>query len=594
MWLRCLIISVACVLFALGFYAVEHRLRKRSRANILYIMMAGVFAATFVLFLPVYSAKMTHTVWGYAAAVFMSLFSAVRIFSGGCKISDVQGALAGCADRLGDVYTLWASILFVVALFLTVGFVLSFFKNISAYLKYIGLKNRDIYVFSQLNSRSLALARDIRANHEKAGIVFTDAYRGSKENAEKWTARAATIGAVCFKKPILAVNFKKHNKNKTLYLFTIGEDEMENVDLALRLIDGYKTRAHTNLYVFSQKLESELLLTAVDKGVLKVRRINEVQSLVNRILFEQGQVLFESAREVPGSDKHICAVVVGLGNRGTEMLKALTWFGQMDGYRLELHGFDKDPLAKEKFTVMAPELMDEKYNGVDIPGEARYQIEIHPGMEVQGLKFVQDITAIADATYIFVALGNDDVNIRTAVRLRMYYARLGKHPVIQAVVYDSRRKKALEGICNYSNQAYDIQFLGDTDSSYAERVILDSELEEQALQRHLKWGAEAGFWTYEYNYRSSAAAAIHMRARVNCGIAGADKKEEDLTPQEREIIESLEHRRWNAYMRSEGYVYSGSKDKSSRNDLAKMHHDLVEYEALDDAEKRKDSRIGTN
>ena len=46
-------------------------------------------------------------------------------------------------------------------------------------------------------------------------------------------------------------------------------------------------------------------------------------------------------------------------------------------------------------------------------------------------------------------------------------------------------------------------------------------------------------------------------------------------------------------MRAEGYVYSGSKEKSSRNDLAKMHHDLVDYASLTEEEKRKDSRVGT-
>ena len=84
-----------------------------------------------------------------------------------------------------------------------------------------------------------------------------------------------------------------------------------------------------------------------------------------------------------------------------------------------------------------------------------------------------------------------------------------------------------------------------------------------------------------------------MAARIACKIPGADKPEEELTGEERERIELLEHRRWNAYMRAEGYVYSGSPEKSSRNDLAKMHHDLVDYSALTEEEKRKDSRVGT-
>ena len=67
---------------------------------------------------------------------------------------------------------------------------------------------------------------------------------------------------------------------------------------------------------------------------------------------------------------------------------------------------------------------------------------------------------------------------------------------------------------------------------------------------------------------------------------------EDLTPAEKEGIETLEHKRWNAYMRAEGYIFSGSTDKSSRNDLGKMHHDLVDFASLTEEEKRKDSDIG--
>ena len=84
-----------------------------------------------------------------------------------------------------------------------------------------------------------------------------------------------------------------------------------------------------------------------------------------------------------------------------------------------------------------------------------------------------------------------------------------------------------------------------------------------------------------------------MKARIACRIPGAEKKESDITLGERDIIEKLEHRRWNAYMRSEGYVYSGSPHESSRNDLAKMHHDLVVFDLLSEEEKRKDSSVGT-
>ena len=237
--------------------------------------------------------------------------------------------------------------------------------------------------------------------------------------------------------------------------------------------------------------------------------------------------------------------------------------------------------------------MDPRYNGVYVDGEAQYYIRIHSGLEVDTKTFADRIQSLKDATYVLVALGDDSLNIQTALRLRMLFEQCGAKPAIQAIVLSSDKRRALEGLRNYRGQPYQIDFIGDLESSCSEKVIIDSELEEEALRRHLRWGNEAEFWGYEYNYRSSIALAIHARAKVLCGIAGAGKPEAQLTEQERTQLETLEHRRWNAYMRSEGYIYSGSPEKSSRNDLAKMHHDLVNFDALTEEEKRKDSRVGS-
>ena len=63
----------------------------------------------------------------------------------------------------------------------------------------------------------------------------------------------------------------------------MGENETKNVEQSLNLIKKYRAVENTNLYTFSSGVESELLLTSIDKGIMKVRRINEVRSLVNRI-----------------------------------------------------------------------------------------------------------------------------------------------------------------------------------------------------------------------------------------------------------------------------------------------------------------------
>lgn len=566
---------------------------KKRTFNVFRSLFAGVFLATLVMFFTLHCAADQAGPMGIWWSFLVSVFHAMQVFTIGCDFEVVKDGISSCPQWLGMAYQAWAATLYVVAPIFTFGFVLSLFKNISAYLHLFMAHFKDLYVFSELNEKSLILAGDIKKNNQKAAIVFTDVFDDNAESTCELIEAAKKIGAICFEKDVLAIDFRKHSHRTALFFFTIGRDETENLNQSLKLIENYKNRADTHVYIFSTGIESELLLTSVDKGTIKVRRINDVQALVNRVLYERGNILFDSAKETEDGSKHICAVVIGMGKHGTAMLKALTWFGQMDGYKLEIHAFDQDPLAQEKFTAMAPELMSPAYNGIDVPGEAQYRITIHSGVQVGTITFADEISKITNATYVIVALGNDDINIKTAVDLRMYFERMKIHPVIQSIVYNSQQKRALEGICNYRGQAYDIEFIGDLESSYTQDVIIDSELEEEALRRHLKWGEEEEFWTYQYNYCSSVASAIHMRARIRCGIPGAAKKEEELTEKERDTIETLEHRRWNAYMRAEGYVYSGSKDKKSRNDLAKMHHDLVDYSALSESEKRKDSKVGT-
>lgn len=595
MWITCFLLSfgffVLTAVFSFAFS--KSRLAKKCKFSMFHSLLSGVFVSAIFMFVPTHLATTEISVLGYIKAILLSIFKSMQVFAFGCEFENVADSMLHCPDWLNVTYQAWISFIFVIAPIFTFGFVLSLFKNVSAYLKYIGSYFKDLYVFSELNDRSLTLASDIKTKHKDVAIVFTDVFEYNEEKIYELIDRARELGAICFKKDILAVNFKNHSKGKSIYFFTIGNNETENLNQSLKLIDNYRNRGNTHIYIFSTKIESELLLTAIDKGCVKVRRINEVQSLVNRIIYERGSIIFDSAKELSDGNKKISAIVVGMGSHGTEMIKALTWFGQMDGYKLEINAFDKDPLAEEKFTALAPELMSSDYNGIEVDGEAQYKIDVHPNVDVTTKTFANEILKISDATYVIVALGNDDVNISAAVNLRMYFERLKIHPVIQAIVYNSQQKNALDGIKNYRGQEYDIEFIGDMETSYTEEVIIDSELEEEALKRHLKWGKEEEFWTYEYNYRSSMASAIHMKARIQCKIPGATKSEEELTEEERNIIEVLEHRRWNAYMRAEGYVFSGSKEKSSRNDLAKMHHDLVDFSSLTDEEKRKDSKVGT-
>ena len=69
--------------------------------------------------------------------------------------------------------------------------------------------------------------------------------------------------------------------------------------------------------------------------------------------------------------------------------------------------------------------MDKDYNGVYVEGEAQYKLKIHSDVDVFTKNFADKISNINDATFVIVALGDVDVNINTAINIRMYFESRG-------------------------------------------------------------------------------------------------------------------------------------------------------------------------
>ena len=591
-FIAAMILMTGAILWALWLLRNKH-----SRGRFLSpikLLFGGVFAATLLLFCPIYRSSVENTAYSGLETLLLSLHSTFQIFTLDSDRSIILEMIQCEPAWLKSAYTVFISIAYIAGPILTFGFVITFFRNVTAYFRCLLSFCRDGYVFSDLNERSILLAKSIRAKDPKAAIIFTDVFEGEAEEQYELVQQAKEIRAICFKKDILTINFRYRLRKRELSFFIMGENEPENVQQTLSLLNAFNDREHTSLYVFSTGVEGELLLSAANRGKVRVRRINEARSVINRTLYEQGHTLFDSARTVEGEkEKKISVLLLGLGRYGTEMLKALTWYCQMDGYTFEVNVFDSDPKAEEIFSASCPELMSEDYNGTSIPGEAAYTIRFYSGIDVRTKTFADQVSQLKDTTYAFISLGSDARNLEAAVEMRMLFERMRIKPAIHAVLHNSEEKTALADICNYRGQPYDITFIGDLAASYSESVILNSELEQEALERHLKWGKEDEFWRFEYNYNSSIAAALHLHARIHCRIPGAEKSEDELQGEERTAYEALEHRRWNAYMRAQGYIFSGSTEKSSRNDLGKMHNDLVDYSSLSEEEKRKDSRVGT-
>ena len=608
-WIICLVIgSVVLPASVIAAIALSKSKRKVGRVlSPLRVLILGVVVSAVALFIPIYWDIFKNENCGAFETFLISVHNMIRLFIVDGEFSFVTENISAVPDYIFRCYTFIFSILFVLAPVLTFGFVLSLFRNISAYIGYVWRYNSEKFIFSQLNEKSLTLAEDLMSDKSKKRcVVFTDVKDTADKRNSDLCERAKELGALCFTNDILSVNFSAHNRQKARNFFTIGEDQESNVSNTLKIIQKFKHEKNTNLYFFSTTSESEHLLANAFENTddctgkksdgekkpveIRLRRINEVKSLINRTLYDDGyKNIFESALPAVDGIRKINAVIVGMGQHGTEMTKALSWFCQMDGYHVEINTFDMDEKADEKFTSICPELMDEKLNGrFDIDGESKCKITVHPGINVETSAFDKMIDEIPEPTYVFVCLGNDEKNINTAVKIRTLLLRRKCKPIVQAVVYSSEKKKVLEGLKNYRGQCYEIDFAGDIKSSYSEKVILDLDVEAKALERHMKWGDERAFWQYSYNYNSSIASAIHTVLKEKCKIPGVGKSAKERTEEELWAIRKLEHCRWNAYMRSEGYVYGGTVEKEGRNDLAKMHNCLVPFDKLPLAEQIKD------
>ncbi|MBQ8894762.1 MAG: hypothetical protein IJ043_10205 [Clostridia bacterium] len=578
MWNFCFFAAIAVMLVALaGVFLTGKKYRSGRLFTPSNILFAGVLVSALLLFIPIYINTTKANGGGLLEALFLSIYNMICLFVVNSDFEFLAQSVAALSPALYSGYSIFLSILFVLAPVLTFGFVLSFFKNITAYQKFLFNFRTEAYIFSELNEKTLALAESISRQPGKRMFVFSDVFEKEEEQSYEMVEKARELGAVCFKKDIVTINFSMHSKSSPLHFFTMGADQSENISQALKLMELYRTRENTHLYVLSTQVEAEMLLANAESGCIKVRRINEVQSLIYRNLNETGLKIFENAK-----DGRISAVVVGMGNHGTEMTKALAWFCQMDGYQVHIDSFDKDQKAPSKFRALCPELMAQNGNFTD-DGEAMHQITVHGDMDVETAEFTEAIRSLKDVTYVMVALGNDELNIKVAVRLRVLFEQMGITPIIQAIVYNSEKSAALTGITNHSGQSYEISFIGDLKSTYSYEVVLDCDLEEEGLARHLKWGDEESFWRYEYNYRSSVASALHKRMKIACGMPGIELPPEKRGEKELWALRRLEHRRWNAYMRAEGFVYA-----PERNNLAKTHHCLVTFDLLSEKDKMKD------
>ncbi len=573
-----ILLSVGSLIISTLLAATSHILFKNQKnVKPIYILLAGAFIATLIIMLYVDYKPDIH---GGKTTFFLAVVHSIQVMLLGYDFEFLYEAIQ-ISNKYADLGYFYLSVLFFLTPVYTFGFVLSFFESITSYVKYLFKWRSDIYILSDLSEKSMVLATSIRKKFPKSLIIFAD--ETSNEYASDLISDSKKIKAVHFKKHITDIGMKFHKKSSKATFFAINEDESANLESALHITDKFSNRQNTELYVFSTSKEGQLLLDSAKKGFMKVRRINENKALAYSTL--RTKPLLEN-HTVCNEKKILSTLIVGFGGYGSELTKALLWCCQLPGFELKLNVIDKNPYAESQFRAECPEIM--LLNGNTEFGEACYTVNFYNGTDAGTYEFNKIISTLTDTSVVYVSLGNDELNIETAINIRILFERIGVYPVIRAVVYSKIRCHTLSksSLVNHQGKSYDIEIIGNIDERFSYDTIISEELEAMALKCHLRWSdspeeikqATEQFNEYEYFRNSSMASAIHDKYRESEKLTG-------------ETATITEHMRWNAYMRTEGYVFSGSLNKETRNDRAKMHHNLHRFGLLSNEDIEKDRRI---
>ncbi|MBR0106428.1 MAG: hypothetical protein IJM13_04325 [Lachnospiraceae bacterium] len=542
--------------------------------------------------------------------------------------------------HLSPVYSVLGIILSVAAPILTFSVILSAlytqFARID--LRAADFFGRPLHIMSELNERSLALARDITKDNdskkllEKTKVIFTDVFERNEEDNYELRREAKDMGASFIKADIR--NIKLNNRLGEVNYYVLGEDETENLSQALTIYSNHKDKARIKLFVWvgaenADLLDSntgDILKDQAEKGYAAVRqtieneeylimrRIEDARMLVRGLMVEPFQSIFEK--------KDPSVLLVGAGRFGREIFRTLIWFLQREDSCPEINVMDKKRSGghigfREWLMSECPELAAK--NDLRADGEACYSFRVFDDVDVFGTipdrgPGGEDYRArLMKTDAVIVSIGEDHKNLSAAVRLRTYFRRAGIEPDIYAVINDDMMAKTIPVMETNAKENYNIIPIGGRDSLYRYSHVFDKKLEKQSFRYHTLWietavketASQGGSFDVEdaktkelvryeqkeYFRLSSATRSFHENACERAGLHpcengyAADSDDRLVcTCGNCMLRRKQEHMRWNAFMRGQGYILGPKKDH-----IAKTHPNLVPFSELSETDKNKDS-----
>ena len=568
----------ACVIIALGFfvYLLYFKNKKTLKTNILLALVTGVFSIAFLVY-PIQTEY--ENVFTRVMASFIYALKCAGLGQNLQILSRIN--LSGTN---GMLYFILLNSLFILMPIITGSFILTFVENIITKIVFTLLRNKELHIFSEVNTKTLLLAQRLQ-KEKNAKIVFTDVTDKNKIN----------INSINMTGKITDIKFEKNRKKLNFYMMSENEDD--NLTKTLELLKKYKNRPNTKINIVNDSAEAATILDSTNKGNVFVNIINENERAIFNLL-DKTPVYLNSI------DKTISILIVGCGKLGKEFLKDATWCSMIAGYKLEILVIDINAeKVRDNIYIEAPEILE------------HYDIKFITA-DIKSDEAIEVLKSRPKVNYILVSMKSDDKNLEAAIMLRRFYLReFKREPIINLRILNEYKQEQISHIVNEKNNSYKLNAFGSFEDLYFEDNIVNSDIERIAEQIHLTYNPDdtklEKYNLLEYNKRSSRASGLHIKYKIYSILQ--DKYTDDMKENLRlfremyndeieEVLTRNEHDRWNAYTRSIGYIKASIDDVKKYYEktnhyvyyLARLHPALVTFEELDNLSIELSKLTGKN
>lgn len=492
--------------------------------------------------------------------IMAALFRAIRVLFLGEDYAIEIFDFGNLSPDFVNIYVCLLTILYLAAPMLTFSFILSFFKDIKENLKLNFLNKKDIYLFSCMNEYAVKTVKKI--GKDGLYVFFNSAeYDILSDELKKYKC-------CFFKHDITSAKKSLISKSRRLNIYLNKDDENQNIADATKIIKRLSVLRNneeisdTDLYVFTGQPAHELLLNAIPKNKVNLRILDINMMLAQYFLINDKDMAECFKGCIEGREYEIS--FLGFKKFNETLFKCIVWFLQCheDKKVLKINIYTDDETA-EQISEKYPELISDE-NLRDIPScSVNIFSKYNPSED--------------NSSIIFVDCEDDTENINKSVRVSEKASGFRntdtlriKTPLHQQniITYTANESETIHPV-NHKNQKYPIDFLL-YDNIFGTEKKEFAEVEKIAEKLYMSWNSKENGTLYDFgfDYRSSMSSAIfwYMYYKLIC---------KNSVPENNDKNKRIEHKRWNAFMRSEGYIYS-----NQRNDIARMHNCLDKWESL--------------